>query len=123
MALTIIYENESYYPERSIRTLNNVVHPRFYERNQTDDEKKTAKYYSRLFTTYTYFFKDYENVEQMATQFIADDKFLKTSENEAKIFKENLIKAIDEYYKTDLHFRKKRKGKTNNQILIPELLK
>lgn len=127
MALTVVYENDRSYPTRSLRTMNNVYHPRFYERDQTKFEASCAKQYSRLFSTYSYFFKDFETIDQLASKCIEDDSFLKGNSEEAAIFKEKFEKSVYEFYKTDFHFRKRKKQKVeqlkvDNQLIIGGLV-
>jgi hypothetical protein len=116
MSLTVVYENDRYH-SRSLRTLNNVHHPKFYERNQTKFELSCAKQYTRVFSTYSYFFKDFESIEQLANKCIEDDLFFKDNSEEAAIFKEKFEKAVYEFYKTDFHFRVKKKKKVINKVV------
>jgi hypothetical protein len=117
MALSVIYEN-SYYHSRSLRTLNISQHPEFYKRQQTELELSCAKGQSRVFSKYTYFFKNFASVKELLDDIITGDDYLKTKPEEAETFRTLALASINEYYNTDLHFRKKKKGKVSNQILM-----
>lgn len=120
-ALTVVYEN-CHIIDRYERTMNNVSHKPFYKRRQSDYEENCAVGATRVFSTYTYFFNEYLNAEDIANECIEDDKVLCEDKVEAEIMKQAFFKAIKECYGQELHFttKIKKKKKQLNQITLFE---
>lgn len=95
-ALTVIYENGD-INKRYFRTLWIAYNKPFFERNQTDFEESCAEYATRVFSTYTYFFKKYKSTDDVVEQCIQDDKFLQQNTVEANRFRKAFYEALDFY--------------------------
>lgn len=95
-AMTVIYENENWIPERSYKTLNNA-YTSFHKRWQTKYEFSCAEKVGRAFSLYTYFFKDFKTIEDLVEQVITDDKYLCDNNIEAGKFRMAFYKKIDSY--------------------------
>ena len=119
-ALSVVYDNCRII-DRFEKTLNNVTHPTFHKRRQSDYEESCATDATRVFSTYTYFFNEYINAEELANQCIKDDKVLIEDQEQADKFKKLFYEAIENYYSAPLHFvTKKKKTKINNQTNLFE---
>lgn len=95
-ALTVIYENESWIPERSYKTLR-AAYSFFHERRQTQQEFSCAAGVARSFSLFTYFFKDFESTDVLCEQVIKDDLYLQSNEHEAEKFRAAFYKELEKY--------------------------
>lgn len=119
-ALSVVYEN-CHIINRYERTLNNVSHPIFFKRRQSDYEASCAPDASRVYSVWTYFFNEYLSAEELADECIKDDKVLCENIELANDFKNCFLKSIKDCYGTELHFvAKKKKSKIKNQPTLFE---
>ena len=107
--LSIIYENQQTMQSRFFKTLNNVHSKPFFERDQTEHETDCAKQEPRVFSVYSLFFKDYNNINDLFDFLKEDDKYFEScDENEFNEFKEKCLKALQNQYNVKLQFKDKK---------------